>query len=360
MSRIRLSGWKVGERLNPPPYSEATKGASKFTPSTSTPTFTSGSSTNPSSSQPFTPLYTPPFSTSNPRSRIPCLQYLATKALIEYITSLNRAPRSEVQLRWDVCDLAELGLPGPLALPNARFFDAFYASPSSQDTDDTDEEANDGQTEEPMEGTSPLIWSILSQLYTPLPPQYRCFTLPLSDPYIPSFQSTSLSSSIITSVSLTRCKDLTDDNIVVLTQLHAMLGLDISESGVSDKGIERLSIGCKTLAESRGRQDGGGLRVLVLRGCDKVASDVSSSTDRWSRLCYLGRVEHLCLLGLANAFRTQIFEELVVTEIRSRSVSYHSHPLSLSTYPHPPPHSLNSFPPSLSLHYQSQKPEYYT
>ncbi|KZS91402.1 hypothetical protein SISNIDRAFT_396050, partial [Sistotremastrum niveocremeum HHB9708] len=150
-------------------------------------------------------------------------------------------------------------------------FDAFYASPPSHDyIDDANEEANDDQGGAKMEGTSPLIWSILTQLYAPIPPQYRSFTLPLSDPYIPSFQSSSLSSSIITCVSLTRCQNLTDDNIVVLTQLHAMVGLDISESGVSDKGIERLSVGCKTLAESRGRKDGGGLRVLILRGCEKV------------------------------------------------------------------------------------------
>ncbi|KAI0336492.1 hypothetical protein GY45DRAFT_406277 [Cubamyces sp. BRFM 1775] len=140
----------------------------------------------------------------------------------------------------------------------------------------------------------PRLWACLVQLYEGLPPVFRQYTLPLSDVHLPLLQAIPSSThfSLITILSLRRCRILTDDNAVELRHLHTLAALDASMTGLGTWGIQRLakSLTWSDAEDDRPSQRRGpwGLRILYMRDCMNVDDGILSWLAHFPLLCVVG------------------------------------------------------------------------
>ncbi|KAH9854184.1 hypothetical protein C2E23DRAFT_727251 [Lenzites betulinus] len=219
------------------------------------------------------PPYQPPHGSEIKLRYVPPLVYFCMRALAEYPDQIHalgaarlfyEAPRSADQ--FDI--LSAL-------IPTYRPFDG-----NSEDFD--------------MTLVDPRLWAVLVQVFEGLPPVFRQYKLPLSDAHLPLLQTIPSTKhfSLITCLSLTRCKTLTDDTVMELRHLHTLAALDVSATGLGTWGISRLA---KSLAwtetgfaQSAERRGPWGLRVLDLRNCINIDDKVFQWLDRFPLLSVVG------------------------------------------------------------------------
>ncbi|PIL23964.1 hypothetical protein GSI_13715 [Ganoderma sinense ZZ0214-1] len=206
---------------------------------------------------------------SKPLSYLPPLKYFCIKALVEWPDQVHVL--GPAQLRYQAPSLH-------------NHFDILQAlipayRPFSPHHDDLD-----------MRLVDPRLWAVLTQIYHQLPPPFRTYTLPLSDIHLPLLQRIPSTShfSLITILSLSRCRMLTDDTVVELRQLHTLAALDASVTALGSWGVYRLA---RTLSwsdeeddEAPQRRGPYGLRVLYLNNCLNIDNKVLSYLSRFPLL----------------------------------------------------------------------------
>ncbi len=218
------------------------------------------------------PYQSQPTATSS-LSYVPPLQYFCIQALIQWPDQVHAL--GPARLRYQP--------------PSHRnHFDILQAliptyRPFSPDHDDLD-----------MRLVDPRLWAVLAQIYADLPPAFRTYTLPLSDVHLPLLQRIPSSShfSLITVLSLSRCRQLTDDTVIELRELHTLAALDASVTALGSWGVYRLA---KTLSWSDGEDDEAPqrrgpwrLRVLYLNNCLNIDNKVLSYLSRFPLLSVVG------------------------------------------------------------------------
>ena len=224
------------------------------------------------------PYHTEP-TTTRSLSYLPPLEYFCIKALIEWPDQIHAL--GPAQLRYEP----------PL---NRNDFDIIQAliptyHPFSPDHDDFD-----------LQLVDPRLWAVLAQIFGELPPSFRSYTLPLSDVHLPLLQRIPSTShfSLITVLSLSKCRHLTDDTVVELRELHTLAALDASVTALGTWGVLRLA---KTLSWSDGddepnagpqRRGLWGLRVLYLSNCLNVDNKVLPCLSRFPLLSVVGASFH--------------------------------------------------------------------
>ncbi|KAL1947855.1 hypothetical protein VTO73DRAFT_13579 [Trametes versicolor] len=207
----------------------------------------------------------PPYQSPHPpdvRLRyVPPLAYFCIKALAEYPDEMHSlgAARLRYEAPWSRSQFDILSA----LIPSYRPFDE---AESDEDFD--------------LSPVDPRLWAVIVQVYEGLPDDFRHYTIPLSDAYLPLLQTIPSTKhfSLITALSLGRCKVLTDDTIIQLCQLHTLAALDASATAVGTWGISRLS---KSLNWSEAdathpaqRRGPWGLRILYLRDCINVDNKI--------------------------------------------------------------------------------------
>ncbi|KAF7322967.1 hypothetical protein HMN09_00076300 [Mycena chlorophos] len=116
----------------------------------------------------------------------------------------------------------------------------------------------------------PRLWVTLVSIYDGLPPLFRSYTVPLSDPHLPMLQRPSTPHfSLITILELPGCRELTDTSIVELKQLHSLFAVDFSETRLSSQGFKVLAR--TVLWDEHGQPKGPwGLRIFRCRNCKAI------------------------------------------------------------------------------------------
>lgn len=150
-----------------------------------------------------------------------------------------------------------------------------------------------------MKYVDPQLWATLIQLFSHLPPAFRTYSLPLSDPYLPLLQAvnSSVDFTLITVLDLSSRRELTDDTIGALKPLTNLCVLDLSGTRVSTWGLKQLSL-CLTHDEASGTIFGPWkLRILSMRDCKKVQSDVTPILQKFPLLAVIGSI---CLIERKN------------------------------------------------------------
>ncbi|OJT06132.1 hypothetical protein TRAPUB_3067 [Trametes pubescens] len=180
----------------------------------------------------------------------------------------------------------------------------------------------------------PRLWAVVIQAYEGLPSVFRQYTLPLSDAHVPLLQTIPSTKhfSLITILSLTRCRVLTDDTILELGRLHTLVAFDASVTGVSTWGIGRLAKSLDWCESEPGRpaerRGPWGLRLLDLRDCINVDDKV---------LLWLNRFPLLTVVACAD---THLFHPNPPSDVLDHlieSTDTHKKPL----FSHPKPFILN-------------------
>ncbi|KAI1795912.1 hypothetical protein LXA43DRAFT_881195 [Ganoderma leucocontextum] len=208
-------------------------------------------------------------------SYLPPLQFFCIKALLEWPDQVHALGPAQLRYRppldWNAFDIIQA------LIPTYR--------PLSPDHDDFD-----------IRLVDPRLWAVLAQIYQDLPPAFRTYTSPLSDVHLPLLQRVPSSShfSLITLLSLSRCRHLTDDTVLELRGLHTLAALDASVTALGSWGLYRLA---KTLSWSDGEDDPDeapqrrgpwGLRVLYLNNCLNIDNRVLSYLSRFPLLSVVG------------------------------------------------------------------------
>ena len=145
-----------------------------------------------------------------------------------------------------------------------------------------------------LQKVDPRLWAALVQVFSDLPDTFKTYRIPLSDKHVPLLQRIPSTShfTFVTILDLPRCKELTDNTILELKSLSSLCALDASETSLSGYGIKSLSmtLGWKDtnnnhLHEKRGPW---GLRILNLRNCRNVNSDIFDCLRKFLLLSLLG------------------------------------------------------------------------
>lgn len=241
------------------------------------------------------PYHTEPTS-SKSLSYLPPLQYFCIRALIEWPDQVHAL--------------------GPARLPyqapsNHSQFDILQALIPNYRPFSSDHDAID------MRLVDPRLWAVLVQIYNQLPPLFRTYTLPLSDVHLPLLQRIPSTShfSLITILSLSRCRQLTDDTVVELRELHTLAALDASITALGSWGVYRLA---KSLSWTDGEDDEPpqrrgpwGLRVFYLNNCLNIDNKVFSHLSRFPLLSVVGAYPHVCSVAHIFILKSpqQIYEE---------------------------------------------------
>ncbi|KAH9901346.1 hypothetical protein C8Q73DRAFT_752507 [Cubamyces lactineus] len=218
------------------------------------------------------PPYQSPHSAQVRLRYVPPLIYFCIKALVEYPDELHSLGPAKLQYQ-NPHSRAQFDILSAL-IPTYRPF-----SPNVGEFD--------------IHLVDPRLWACLIQLYEGLPPVFRQYTLPLSDVHLPLLQAIPSSAhfSLITVLSLRRCRTLTDDNAVELRHLHTLVALDASMTGLGTWGIQRLakSLTWSDPEDDRPCQRRGpwGLRILYLRDCINVDDGILSWLAHFPLLCVI-------------------------------------------------------------------------
>ncbi|KAI0748086.1 hypothetical protein C8Q80DRAFT_1170076 [Daedaleopsis nitida] len=127
----------------------------------------------------------------------------------------------------------------------------------------------------------PRLWAVLVQIFENLPCLFRNYTLPLSDPHLPMLQTIPSTEhfSLITVLSLSRCRDLTDDTVQELRHLHTLSAFDASVTALSSWGEGDSSANNPSV-----RRGPWGIRVLYLKDCINIDDEVLHCLPRFPLL----------------------------------------------------------------------------
>ncbi|KAH9951354.1 hypothetical protein B0H21DRAFT_278463 [Amylocystis lapponica] len=130
----------------------------------------------------------------------------------------------------------------------------------------------------------PRLWSVIIQIYTGLPANLRRYTLPLADPHLPLLQRIPSTPhfALLAVLELPGCPELTDETVVELRALHGLCALDASGTVLTTRGVRTLAKSLVFAEDeeeldgtmSRPRRGPWGLRILSLRDCVDVRSDI--------------------------------------------------------------------------------------
>lgn len=143
--------------------------------------------------------------------------------------------------------------------------------------------------------TSPLKWFLMCRLFQNLPDELRSFTIPLSDPYVPLFQSLRFPKcagySFVTCLSLGRTTqpdlDIDDKIIPILLRLNTLQALDLNGSKVTTSGLRNLqTVGLQ--GHGGGRRGPTRLKVLMLGNCRLIDDQIVGFLQTLHHLRYLG------------------------------------------------------------------------
>lgn len=226
------------------------------------------------------PPYQPsPEDTANATSSlsyVPPLSYFCIKTLIDYADQVHELGPS--RLRYE--------------RPAGRHdFDILQALiPTYRPFDSANHQGFD------LRVVDPRLWAVLAQIFENLPGFFRSYTLPLSDPYLPMLQTIPSTEhfSLITVLSLSRCRELTDDTVQELRHLHTLSAFDASVTALGSWGVQRLSK-CLSWSDADGsanqppvRRGPWGLRVLYLKDCINIDDEVLQWLPRFPLLSVVG------------------------------------------------------------------------
>jgi hypothetical protein len=137
----------------------------------------------------------------------------------------------------------------------------------------------------------PRLWAVVIQVFSNLPDHWRTYTIAFQNEHLPLLQYIPSSErfALITVLELPSSKQVSDDWIVNLKHLHALAGLDLSMTSISSFGISRLA---NTLIWSQEldqiRLGPWNLRILDLRGCQNVDSELYKALGKFPLLCLVG------------------------------------------------------------------------
>ncbi|VDB82959.1 unnamed protein product [Peniophora sp. CBMAI 1063] len=162
----------------------------------------------------------------------------------------------------------------------------------------------------PLKRVDPLTWALVIQLIRDLPSRFRCYEIALSDVHLPLFQHVPDSTQfcIITILNLAGCSHLTDDTISNLKDLHGLIALNASHCmGLSTAAITRLR---NTLVRDQDAEQGTTrrgpwrLRILWLRGCRSLNSNVFMELDKFPLLTVVDLTDTSCYNRGNTSFRS--------------------------------------------------------
>ncbi|KDQ60839.1 hypothetical protein JAAARDRAFT_190979 [Jaapia argillacea MUCL 33604] len=204
---------------------------------------------------PIPPPYLSNSASSFPLSYIPPLSYFCIRKLVEYPDQIRSLEPNPFPLPYKAPES-----PASFDIIKALFPDSHSDNFIVSDSD-------------------PRLWSVVTQIYSGLPVNFRTYRIPLSDPHIPLLQHVPSSPdfSLITILEIPSCRHLTDDTVVELKVLHNLCVLDVSRTVISTHGILNLS---RTLGWSddddvdQQRRGPWGLRILRLQHCPHVEKTI--------------------------------------------------------------------------------------
>lgn len=145
-----------------------------------------------------------------------------------------------------------------------------------------------------MKTVDPRLWATLVQIYTGLPAVFRTYELPLGDAHLPLLQEVPCTPNfaLVTVLNLRACKEVDDDTIVHLGQLHSLVALDVGATVLTQWGLKKLA---KTLlrrgeddADSRPLAGPWSLRILRMRDCMNVDNTVLETLLKFPLLSVIG------------------------------------------------------------------------
>jgi hypothetical protein len=157
-----------------------------------------------------------------------------------------------------------------------------------------------------LKTVDPRLWATLVQVYTGLPETFRTYEIPLADVHLPLLQEISSTAyfTLITVLELSGRRELHDDTVFNLGQLHSLAALDVSATTLSSWGVKTLAktILNKPLSSSSNQALSGpwSLRMLSLRNCRQVDDNALPSLLQFPLLSVIGTlVVQLWLLSEA-------------------------------------------------------------
>ncbi|EPT06025.1 hypothetical protein FOMPIDRAFT_1044498 [Fomitopsis schrenkii] len=200
----------------------------------------------------------------------------------------------------------------------------------------------------------PRLWALLAQIYRGLPPQFRSYTLPLGDRHLTLLQRIPPTAdfALVTTLALPTCKELTDDNIVLLKDMHSLCAFDASGTALSAWAIKVFA---KTLTTAddedavymppgASRRGPWGLRILSLRNCMNVDSEVFDHLPLFPLLSVVDVRGTRCKSSKAKYFRdcddAHLFYPATLSEALSALETIASKE-QCPLYSHPRPYLLN-------------------
>jgi hypothetical protein len=205
---------------------------------------------------------------------VPSLQYLCIRALFLYPDQLNSFHEQKLGLKRS---------------EQLYSFDLLKAlCPSYGHKDELD-----------LSTVDPRLWATICQLFTraSLADWPSCYKIPLSDQHMKLLQQVPSSPdfSLITVLELPGCDGLTDENMVVLKDIHSLAALDASNTRLSSHGVRELTMLLRW--DNYGAKQGPwGLRLLRLRSCTSIDDSVYPHFKKFPLLTAVGEsIEILCL-----------------------------------------------------------------
>ncbi|KZT68117.1 hypothetical protein DAEQUDRAFT_812282 [Daedalea quercina L-15889] len=200
----------------------------------------------------------------------------------------------------------------------------------------------------------PRLWAVLVQLYDDLPAQLRVYTLPLADRYLLSLQRIppTASFALVTVLELPGCKELTDENVVLLKGLHNLCAFDASGTALSAWSVKTLAKTLTITEEDEGagtgpgvyRRGPWGLRILSLRNCMNVNNEVFECLTMFPLLSVVDVRGTRCKsTSRAAPFRPCEHAELFYPTTPSKALLFLASPVAgeqCSLFSHPKPYIL--------------------
>lgn len=142
----------------------------------------------------------------------------------------------------------------------------------------------------------PRLWATLVQIYRDLPNMFRVYNVPLADRHVPLLQEIPSTPNfcLVTVLDLCGCREVADETVLPLRELHNLTALNLSATAVGSWGIRKLAKSLvkrnadDTDADTRPLAGPWGLRVLHLNGCSKVGDDVYAILAQFPLLSAVG------------------------------------------------------------------------
>ncbi|KAH9842778.1 uncharacterized protein C8Q71DRAFT_220484 [Rhodofomes roseus] len=226
--------------------------------------------------------------TREPPNHVPSLTYFCIRALLDYPDQIH-------------------------ALGSLRLT---YSPPETPEAYDILRELIPSyRTDQPLDLAivDPRLWALLIQLYNDLPAVLRLYTVPLADAHLPLLQRIPPTSdfALVTILELPGCRELTDQNVLLLKDLHNLCAFDASGTALGAWGVKTLA---KTLTICQDedtmntpsgpyRRGPWGLRILSLRNCMNIDDDIFNCLPMFPLLSVVDIRGTPCRPQIVDSFR---------------------------------------------------------